>query len=427
MNEQAIKDAYDLFVSNGYSKSIEEFKQLMGSNPTARKDAFDLFVSNGYSKQQSDFDILMGVQPQEGLDFKKKEESVLPQEQIQNQGQNLEQSLPWLRQPKQQPKEEKLFPFLESTSSTPSSESARQFDFTEGIQKFNPKTYVAPDKIDQSISRLSQDIVDLDEGDAVNKLKYLFGDLGFSFEEAGAGHDAIKVISPTGKTTELNWDTFTSGGDKLVLDQLQNFLRSEAKQKGNEQNIENFYKKENDKFFNQKEVDDEIKNLSNKETEINNFVKRYSIQGAALQKEMDKLNSYPESGRDALYESRKADIQQKINDLETERKTYLSEAQDYEQTKSSLSKAVGKYIENQETLGSTARALGHGYLSGAGRQIAGGVDIFMDFVAFPFMKYAKGGVTEMPDYKKRFAVAAKEMGLSETDPDKLNQNTVKML
>ena len=61
MNEEAIKDAYQLFVNNGYTKSIEEFKVLMSENENARKDMFDLFVSEGYKKTPEDFNLLMGV------------------------------------------------------------------------------------------------------------------------------------------------------------------------------------------------------------------------------------------------------------------------------------------------------------------------------------------------------------------------------
>jgi len=61
MNDQAINDAYELFVENGYTKSKDEFKVLMKSNSNARKDAFDLFVENGYTKGEDNFSTLMGV------------------------------------------------------------------------------------------------------------------------------------------------------------------------------------------------------------------------------------------------------------------------------------------------------------------------------------------------------------------------------
>jgi len=91
MNEEAVKDAYQLFVSNGYSKSIEEFRTLMNTNENARKDMYELFVSNGYNKAPEEFNVLIGVQEapsvvetqvdvQEEVPVKKKEDTVLPSE-----------------------------------------------------------------------------------------------------------------------------------------------------------------------------------------------------------------------------------------------------------------------------------------------------------------------------------------------------------
>jgi hypothetical protein len=61
MNEQAIKDAYDLFVKNGYQKSIDDFKSLIASNPQALQDSYSLFTSNGYQKPIEDYKELMGL------------------------------------------------------------------------------------------------------------------------------------------------------------------------------------------------------------------------------------------------------------------------------------------------------------------------------------------------------------------------------
>jgi len=67
MNEEAIQDSYNLFVSNGYKKSINDFKALLASNPEALNDSYNLFVSNGYKKSVDEYKNLMGVtsgQPQ---------------------------------------------------------------------------------------------------------------------------------------------------------------------------------------------------------------------------------------------------------------------------------------------------------------------------------------------------------------------------
>ncbi len=61
MNEQAIQDSYNLFVQNGYNKSIDEFKKLIYSNPQALDDSYNLFVQNGYKKPIDDYRSLMGL------------------------------------------------------------------------------------------------------------------------------------------------------------------------------------------------------------------------------------------------------------------------------------------------------------------------------------------------------------------------------
>jgi len=76
MNEEAIQDSYNLFVSNGYKKSIDDFKSLLASNPEALNDSYNLFVSNGYKKSVDEYKNLMGItsgQPQ----LKKKEPTPL--------------------------------------------------------------------------------------------------------------------------------------------------------------------------------------------------------------------------------------------------------------------------------------------------------------------------------------------------------------
>jgi len=55
MNEQAIIDSYNLFVQNGYKKSLQDYKQLISSNPDALNDSYGLFRQNGYAKSLDDY------------------------------------------------------------------------------------------------------------------------------------------------------------------------------------------------------------------------------------------------------------------------------------------------------------------------------------------------------------------------------------
>ena len=61
MNEQAIIDSYNLFVKNGYTDSIEDFKKLIAGNPQALTDSYNLFKNNGYGDSIDDYKSLMGL------------------------------------------------------------------------------------------------------------------------------------------------------------------------------------------------------------------------------------------------------------------------------------------------------------------------------------------------------------------------------
>lgn len=89
MNEEAIRAAYDLFVGTGYTKSYEDFKVLINSNPEAVQSAYGLFTATGYNKDIESFKSLMGVggsmpqqdgQPQQ-QEVKKKDESIVEKAQ----------------------------------------------------------------------------------------------------------------------------------------------------------------------------------------------------------------------------------------------------------------------------------------------------------------------------------------------------------
>jgi hypothetical protein len=61
MNDQAINDAYQMFSQGGYNGSIDNFKQLIASNPNALNDSYEIFKSGGYSDDIDSFKTLMGV------------------------------------------------------------------------------------------------------------------------------------------------------------------------------------------------------------------------------------------------------------------------------------------------------------------------------------------------------------------------------
>ena len=67
MNEQALKDSYELFKQKGYTKSFDEYVNLINTNPNALNDSYTLFKEKGYGKSIEEFSTLVGVKKKDEL------------------------------------------------------------------------------------------------------------------------------------------------------------------------------------------------------------------------------------------------------------------------------------------------------------------------------------------------------------------------
>ena len=61
MNDNAIQQAYQVFSQGGYNGSIDDFKQLISTNPNALNASYNVFKSGGYTDDINTFKTLMGV------------------------------------------------------------------------------------------------------------------------------------------------------------------------------------------------------------------------------------------------------------------------------------------------------------------------------------------------------------------------------
>jgi len=60
MNEEAVQQLYSLAQAEGYSKSFEDFKVLMGSNEEAMNNMYSVAQNEGYQKDINEFKTLVG-------------------------------------------------------------------------------------------------------------------------------------------------------------------------------------------------------------------------------------------------------------------------------------------------------------------------------------------------------------------------------
>jgi len=70
MNE-ALQDAYNLFIKGGYNGTIEDFSTLISTNPEALNDSFELFAEGGYNGTSDDYIELIGLKKKDNPDILK--------------------------------------------------------------------------------------------------------------------------------------------------------------------------------------------------------------------------------------------------------------------------------------------------------------------------------------------------------------------
>ena len=59
MNEKALEYAFGLFQQDGYTGTLDEYKELIGKDQEAMDYSFDLFSNDGYSGDKDQFSALV--------------------------------------------------------------------------------------------------------------------------------------------------------------------------------------------------------------------------------------------------------------------------------------------------------------------------------------------------------------------------------
>ncbi len=195
-NKDAIKDAYKLFVSNGYGDSESDFLVLMNENNEALEDAYKLFVSNGYGDSIEDFSSLMGVNSSSDVDIETVQETTLttPTEKKKEETDSLvvEENI---QAPLDSPSQ-----YTEENITSESYLDKSTFDASDPFSETPLSEEYSKDLIENSfqssLSSIDKELTsDRSEEGVVSEMNYKFKDYGFNFEEAGPFGDAMIVTS----------------------------------------------------------------------------------------------------------------------------------------------------------------------------------------------------------------------------------------
>lgn len=162
----------------------------------------------------------------------------------------------------------------------------------------NPITYNSSDsQFDKSLAFVTKDLIDREESEVVNRMKYHFEDYGFVFEQGGgfmSGLDGMKVTSkddPT-KSININLDPIFGdifGGESGPAKELKKFLKENRRTDQRMENLDASYDKNRKKYFSAEATKKDIQSVRKSAELLNTDYKVYQDRVTIHEAEMDAL------------------------------------------------------------------------------------------------------------------------------------------
>ena len=336
MNEKALEDAYNMFASNGYSGSIDEFKALINSNPDALNDSFQLFSSGGYSGDFDAYKSLIGV--------KKKDSPELP-----------------------------------GTSQENVVESVTETTMEEPIS---------------SDSLVSEELISKNEESVVPELQYLYPE--FQFDETGFGN-YVKITAPNGEVKEFGTggtdndavgDVFGISDGTLGqrTKDIQDFInKNSVKAPSGLNKLENNIKEKEVKFYDKEQYDEYVESYQEDQEVLNIELKLYLKDFYGLQKEKNYFFSEEfkklKKNNPLLAEQQLKDFKERESKNKSQQKVIEEMRNKSTNQTIEYKKNVGRYIEKESDKGTWYGNILNSLTTGEGGREAGQVGIVTDILS----------------------------------------------
>lgn len=412
MNEQAIKDSYELFKTGGYSKSYEEFVELINSNPQALEDSYTIFKTGGYSKSMEEYEELMGVKKKDGTSesivVEEGMESVSPPQPESGSSdvsapQEAESDLEaYQNTPVTAPQEgvavadPNLVALQEGESVYDANERvsvalAAQDDAKDQRSAFDRSLDIIDNRQHEQENKLGLNfrdkdyvvggnIADLEEEEVVGEMDYHFKDYGFKFEETGATGDFMKVTAPNGvDTIEISLDNWTDAKDASESKKLKKFMQQNKPiEKTGLDRIESEALGNEKKILGKRDYEERMTSMQTGTIDLKDRVKDFTQRKIASDrqgKEFSRMGQAELARNQAAYDAwlvESANIKAEGGEIEGEIEGMKSRGK-------KLDRLVGSYIEMRSKEGSFGGGLVNSVSEGFGTLFSGvygtGVDL----------------------------------------------------
>ena len=371
MDPEVIQDLFNRAVSQGYTKTIDEFSNLLITDTDVLQDNYNYVQSKGYNKPIEDFESLVGVKKKEGMDS--------------DSGDGL------------------------SVSPTTPMPAAIDVQTQASAPTATVATTVKEPE-DFSELAIKPDLIKKDEEFVVEELNYAYGNEGFTFEEAGFGFDKMNVTSANGDEISIDLDAFTTKKNIEEAKKLDEFIKKNVQENINIRKQEDSYEENKVIFETDKDVQETIRLLNQEAETLNKGLKNFELNQSILNEEKAALDSLTEQQkrqqRDRIL---KYNVEQK--ELNNSLRNIKDYGEQYFSRKALLEEAIGEYTAMKSRQGNLGQALREEFARGIGRIGAGyvgyGIDLMTEMREFAGL--------DPKEFRSRYRKKAEAKGLTLPD------------
>ena len=244
-----------------------------------------------------------------------------------------------------------------------------------------------PEWFDESLNTVDAKLINQTEEYVIPQMNYQFGPLGFEFKISGWSGDYMLATAPNGEEREFSLDPTLQSSAQNTASELKEWIKLNTPISGLDK-LNSEYEKENKRYANQKEVENEFKKLDEQSTAFKNDVNAFLSEKNTIDQELNALSSakaiaplLPEA--QARYDF----LLNKKEQLKTTYKLLTDKENEILSNATILDKAVGRYQMMQAEQGDYAAGSWNAALEGEGGITAGVLSLTFDVM---FSKYFMG-------------------------------------
>ena len=241
----------------------------------------------------------------------------------------------------------------------------------------------------------------------VPKMNYMFGPLGFTFEESGATGDYMTVTAPNKDKIEISLNNYTESSNTEEAKKLKNFIASNSTKIPQIEKYAAQYAGSDMRFNSEKQIDIHTEGISIQYDNLNKDAALLSNDIKKVESDLEYLNSAPANERNTpQYLEKKKATEAALLDVNTRRQEIISRNSQIEANKTNLDRAVGKYSAMKAEQGTWTGATVSFISEGVSTALSGILGLALDITTLG------GKSPRMPYYTEEMYKKGKKESLS---------------